>query len=175
MNRENARFADAMAALTRVLPFGLSRYVGPSEVGFLLISLFTFLLNLLFLAIFHGALRIGLSVAVTLAFGLAAVINYVLNRVFNFRSHAAAGRQFALFAAVEVSNYLLFVLGLTDLLASAGVYYELARIISACCEGVYLYCGMRWLIFRETADEPLPVPAPVPVPEGQGSDASSGA
>lgn len=173
MTRENARFAGAMTAVTRVLPFGLSRYVGPSEVGYLVISLGTFLLNLVFLGLFHGVLRVGLSVAVTLAFGLAAVINYVLNRVFNFRSHDAVGRQFVLFSAIEVSNYLLFVLGLTDLLAAAGVYYELARVISACCEGVYLYCGMRWLIFRDTPREPPP--AAVGVPEGQESGASSGA
>jgi hypothetical protein len=49
------------------------------------------------------------------------------------------------------SNYFIFVLGLTNLLAAAGVFYELARVIAACCEGVYLYCCMRWLIFRDTA------------------------
>lgn len=172
-----------MTVVTRALPFGLSRYVGPADVGFLLISLGTFLLNLVFLAFFHGELRVGLSVAVTLAFGLAAVINYVLNRVFNFRSHAAAGKQFALFAAIEVSNYLLFVLGLTDLLASVGVYYELARIISACCEGIYLYCGMRWLIFRDDTGAPssepvsgvVAVDGTAGIPEGETSGAGRGA
>jgi hypothetical protein len=43
------------------------------------------------------------------------------------------------------------VLGFTDLLAAVGVYYELARIIAACCEGVYLYCMMRWVVFRDVA------------------------
>ena len=149
MKRE-ARFAAAMTAVTRVLPFGLSRVLGPSEVGYLIISLGTFLVNLVLLALFFGTLRFPLSLAVTLAFGIAAVINYVLNRILNFRSHDAVGRQFSVFTAIEVSNYLIFVLGLTDLLHSAGVYYELARIISACCEGIYLYCAMRWLIFRDT-------------------------
>lgn len=146
----DARFASAMTAVTRALPFGLSRVLAPSDTGFLLISLATFLLNLAFLALFHGAMRMALPLAVTLAFGIAAVINYVANRVLNFRSHGAVGRQFAIFTAIEVSNYLLFVLGLTDLLAAVGVYYELARIISACCEGLYLYGSMRWLIFRDT-------------------------
>ncbi|MCL2584046.1 MAG: GtrA family protein [Streptosporangiales bacterium] len=186
MTREKARFADAMTAVARVLPFGLSRYVGPSEVGFLLISFGTFLLNLVLLALFHGVLRAGLSLAIALAFGLAAVVNYVLNRVFNFRSHGAAGRQFALFAAIEVSNFFLLVLGLTDLLVALGVYYELARVISACCEGVYLYCGMRWLVFRDPQGEPGARPAGTPVAvevpviradvlEGQPTDAGSGA
>jgi hypothetical protein len=42
------------------------------------------------------------------------------------------------------------VLGLTDLLASAGVYFELARVIAACCEAAYLYTMMRWVVFRDT-------------------------
>jgi hypothetical protein len=68
----------------------------------------------------------------------------------NFRSHAAVGAQLPLFIAVSASNYLIFVLGLTDLLAALGVYYELARVIAALCEAGYLYCLMRWVVFRDT-------------------------
>jgi hypothetical protein len=50
--------------------------------------------------------------------------------------------------AVSVSNYLIFVLGLTDLLSTVGVYYELSRVLAACCEAVYLYCMLRWVVFR---------------------------
>ena len=50
--------------------------------------------------------------------------------------------------AVSASNYLIFVLGLTDLLSAVGVYYELSRVIAACCEAVYLYCMLRWVVFR---------------------------
>ena len=53
--------------------------------------------------------------------------------------------------AVSASNYLIFVLGLTDLLSVLGVYYEFSRIIAACCEAVYLYCMMRWVVFRARA------------------------
>lgn len=167
----DGRFAAAMTAVARVLPFGLSRIVSPSDVGYLLISLATFLLNLVLLALFHGTLRMMLPLAVTLAFAIAAVVNYVANRVLNFRSHGAVGRQFLMFVLVEVSNYLIFVLALTDLLAAVGVYYELARVISACGEGIYLYCGMRWLVFRDTRGEP-PADTTV-VPEGQKTDAGN--
>ena len=68
----------------------------------------------------------------------------------NFRSHAAVGAQLPLFVAVSASNYLIFVLGLTDLLAAVGVYFELARVIAALCEAAYLYCMMRWVVFRDT-------------------------
>jgi hypothetical protein len=88
---------------------------------------------------------------VTISYGTASLISYVLNRVLNFRSHADVGRQLPVFVAVSASNYLIFVLGLTDLLSAVGVYYELSRILAACCEAVYLYCMLRWVVFRDTA------------------------
>jgi len=144
-----ARFAAAMTAITRRLPFGLSRVVAPSLVGYLLINLCTFFIDLGLLSLFHGTFRWPIPVAVTLSYGTASAASYVLNRVLNFRSRANVGRQFPVFAAVSASNYLIFVLGLTDLLSVIGVYYVLSRVIAACCEAVYLYCMMRWVVFRD--------------------------
>jgi putative flippase GtrA len=145
-----ARYAAAMTALTRRLPFGLSRVVAPSLLGYLLINLCTFFLDLSVLAVAHGVLKWPLPLSVTLSYGTASLTSYVLNRVLNFRSHGALGTQLPVYIAVTVSNYLIFVLGLTDLLASAGVYFELARVIAACCEAAYLYTMMRWVVFRDT-------------------------
>jgi putative flippase GtrA len=145
-----ARFAAAMTAITRRLPFGLAEVVAPSLVGYLLINLCTFFVDLALLGLFHGTFRWPIPAAVTLSYGTASLISYVLNRVLNFRSHADVGRQFPVFAAVSASNYLIFVLGLTDLLSAVGIYYEFSRVIAACCEAVYLYCMMRWVVFRDT-------------------------
>jgi putative flippase GtrA len=164
-----ARFAAAMTAVTRRLPFGLSGVIAPSLLGYLLINLCTFFLDLTVLAITHGILKWPLPVAVTLSYGSASAVSYVLNRVLNFRSHGALGTQVPIYAAVIASNYLIFVLGLTDLLAAAGVYFELARVIAAVCEAAYLYTMMRWVVFRDagsagdlTGDQPAPAP-PRPV------------
>jgi putative flippase GtrA len=146
-----ARYAAAMTAITRRLPFGLSEVVEPNMLGYLLINLCTFGIDLGLLGLFHGKEKLPIPVAVTLSYGTASLISYILNRVLNFRSHADVGRQLPVFVAVSASNYLIFVLGFTDLLATVGVYYELARIIAACCEGVYLYCMMRWVVFRDVA------------------------
>lgn len=151
MTAHRARFAAAMTIAARHLPFGLDRVVPPSLLGYLLINLCTFFLDLGLLAVFHGALRWPLPVAVTLSYGSASVTSYLLNRVLNFRSHANMGTQFPVFVAVSASNYLIFVLGLTDLLTVVGVYYEFSRVIAACCEAVYLYCMMRWVVFRDVA------------------------
>jgi putative flippase GtrA len=145
-----------MTAITRRLPFGLADVVAPSLVGYLLINLCTFLLDLGLLGLFHGTLRWPIPVAVTLSYGTASALSYVLNRVLNFRSHEQVARQFPVYVAVSVSNYLIFVLGLTDLLSALGVYYEFSRIIAACCEAVYLYCLLRWVVFRDTATGPEP-------------------
>jgi putative flippase GtrA len=144
-----ARYAAAMTAITRRLPFGLSEVVEPNMLGYLLINLCTFCIDLALLGLLHGKERLPIPVAVTISYGTASLISYILNRVFNFRSHAEVGRQLPVFVAVSASNYLIFVLGFTDLLATVGVYYELARIIAACCEGVYLYCMLRWVVFRD--------------------------
>jgi putative flippase GtrA len=143
-----ARFAALMTAITRRLPFGLSEVVAPSLVGYLLINLCTFFVDLSLLGLFHGTFRWPIPLAVTLSYGTASVISYVLNRILNFRSHEDVGRQFPLYVAVSASNYLIFVLGLTDLLSSLGVYYEFSRIIAACCEAVYLYTMLRFVVFR---------------------------
>jgi putative flippase GtrA len=153
-----ARYAAAMTAITRRLPFGLSGVIEPSMLGYLLINLCTFFIDLGLLGLLHGKERLPIPVAVTISYGTASLISYVLNRVFNFRSHAEVGRQLPVFVAVSASNYLIFVLGLTDLLSAVGVYYELARVLAACCEAVYLYCMMRWIVFRDVADPDAPDP-----------------
>lgn len=153
-----------MAAVARRLPFGLSRVVPPSLLGYLLINLCTFFLDLGILAVTHGVLRWPLPVSVTLSYGTASLTSYLLNRVLNFRSHAAVGAQLPVFIVVSASNYLIFVLGLTDLLAAVGVYFELARVIAALCEAAYLYCMMRWVVFRDTRGQDAAVP---PSPSAQ--------
>ena len=163
-----ASYAAAMTAITRRLPFGLSNVVEPNMLGYLLINLCTFGIDLGLLGLLHGKERLPIPVAVTISYGTASLISYILNRVFNFRSHAGVGRQLPVFVAVSASNYLIFVLGLTDLLSAVGVYYELARILAACCEAVYLYCMMRWVVFRDAA----PADADSDVASVPGVDAS---
>jgi putative flippase GtrA len=155
-----ARYAALMTAITARLPFGLAEVIAPSMLGYLLINLCTFFIDLGLLGVFHGHLGWPVAAAVTLSYGTASVISYILNRVLNFRSHESLGRQFPVYVAVSGSNYLIFVLGLTDLLSAVGVYYELARVIAACCEAVYLYSMMRWVVFRDTTgDEANVAPA----------------
>jgi putative flippase GtrA len=171
-------FATAMAAIARRLPFGLSGVVPPNVVGYLLINGCTFCLDLSLLTLFHGVFGVMLPVAVTLSYGLASLVSYTANRILNFQSHGSVGTQLPLYVGILTVNYLVFILGVVDGLAAIGVEYQAARVIAACGEGVFLYCCMRWLVFRdamgstpagphhvaEAAAAPAPAAAPASVP-----------
>jgi putative flippase GtrA len=143
------RFTAAMAACVRRLPFGLAGIVAPSLLGFAVINLFTFSVDLLLLTALHGGLRWPLPVSITVSYLTAFGLSYVLNRELNFRSHGAVGPQVAVYAAVVAVNYLVWILGVGDGLTALGADYRLARIAAGVCEALYMYAAMRWLVFRD--------------------------
>jgi putative flippase GtrA len=144
------RFHAVMAAVVRRLPFGLSRVVAPSLLGFAVINGFTFGVDLGLLTVFRSGLGLPVPVAVTAAYLLAFGLSFLLNRGLNFRSHAPAGPQVAIYLVVIGINYAAFILGVGWGLAALGVEYHLARITAGACEAVYMYSAMRWVVFRDT-------------------------
>src|ERR1700760_4669043 len=98
--RRGERYQALMAAVVRRLPFGLSRVVPASLLGFVLINGFTFAVDLALLTVLRSWVRLPLWLAVTLAYCVAFGLSYVLNRALNFRSHAAVGPQVAVYVGV---------------------------------------------------------------------------
>lgn len=143
-----ARFHRWCERLTRRLPFGMSGVVPPTLVGFGLINSVTFGVDLLLLTALRGALGLPYPVAVTVAYACAFGMSYALNRYFNFRSHAPAGPQIAVYIVVIVINYVAFILALSTLLSGSGIDYRIARLMAGACEAVFMYCALRWLVFR---------------------------
>src|SRR5215813_5451638 len=143
------RFTAGMAAIVRRLPFGLAEIVPPSLLGFAVINGFTFAVDLGVLTSLHSGLHWPLPVSITLAYITAFGLSYLLNRVLNFRSHGAVGPQVAVYAAVVIVNYLVWILGVGDGLAALGLDYRLARIVAGACEALYMYAAMRCLVFRD--------------------------
>lgn len=130
------------------LPFGLKSIVAPTFLGFVLINGCTFAIDLLLLTALRDGLGLPLAVAVSLSYVCAFGLSYVLNRTFNFGSHAAVGPQLAVYVVVVAVNYLAFILGLSTGLAAFGVEYHVARVTAGACEAVYMYAAMRWVVFR---------------------------
>lgn len=146
------RFGSICESVVRRLPFGLDRIVAPTLLGFAIINGFTFGVDLVLLTVFHGWLKWPVPVAVTSAYVLAFGLSFVLNRTFNFRSHAPVGRQAELYAVVVAINYAAFILGVGSGLAAVGVEYHVARLVAGACEAVFMYSAMRWVVFRQVTD-----------------------
>ncbi len=142
------RFHEFCEAVVVRLPFGLRSVVAPTFLGFCLINGLTFGVDLAILTGLHSGLRLPVPIAVTAAYVCAFALSYVLNRSFNFQSHAPVGPQVAIYVVVVVINYLVFILGVTSVLAAIGVHYQLSRLVAGICEAVYMYCAMRWVVFR---------------------------
>lgn len=142
------RFHRGCARVVACLPFGLSRVVAPTLIGFGLINGFTFGVDLTLLTALHGGLGLAYPAAVTIAYACAFALSYTLNRFLNFRSHAPVGPQVVVYAVVVVLNFALFILALSSVLSVVGVDYRMARVIAGVCEAVFLYCALRWVVFR---------------------------
>jgi putative flippase GtrA len=142
------RFQLFCAAVVARLPFGLDSVVAPTFLGFVVLNGGTFGVDLVLLTVLHGGLGVPLPIAVTVAYACSFGLSYLLNRILNFRSHAAVGPQLAVYVAVVVVNYLMFILGVSTGLSALGVEYRLARIVAGVCEALYMYMAMRWVVFR---------------------------
>jgi putative flippase GtrA len=146
--RPAERFHALCERVIARLPAGLDRAVAPTFVGFCLINTFTFGVDLALLTALHGGLALPYPVAVSLAYATAFALSYLLNRYFNFRSHAPVGPQLAVYVVVVVVNYAVFILAVSTVLTALGVEYRVARLLAGGGEAVFMYCAMRWVVFR---------------------------
>ncbi|PXY28456.1 polysaccharide synthesis protein GtrA [Prauserella muralis] len=148
-SRAAERFSLLCAAVVRRLPFGLAGIVAPTFLGFALINGFTFGVDLALLTLLRGGLGLPVALAVSLAYAVAFGLAFVLNRVLNFRSHAPVGGQAVRYAVVVGINYAAFILGVGAGLTALGVDYHLSRLLAGGCEGLFMYCALRWVVFSD--------------------------
>ena len=121
--------------------------LSPTLVRYLLIGAFTFGLDLALLTVVRSGLGWPLPVAVTIGYAVALSVNYVLNRVLNFRSHAPLGPESLRYVGAVAVNFGVVLLGVTTGLAAVGVPYQVARVSAGGAEGIFMYCAMRWFVF----------------------------
>ncbi|WP_327152435.1 GtrA family protein [Nocardia sp. NBC_01329] len=142
------RFTRWCVAVVARLPWGLSRNVAPTFLGFALINGFTFGVDLLILTALRSGFGLPGWLSVSVGYLCAFALAFYLNRRLNFRSHAPVGRQAVTYAVVVLINYLAFILGVGAGLAALGVQYHLSRLLAGACEAAYMYSAMRWVVFR---------------------------
>lgn len=142
------RFAAVRHRLWRLLPGAVRRWLPETAVGYAVINLFTFCVDLAVMSLVFRVAALPYPVATSSGYLTAAVLGFLLNRRENFASHAAVGPQAARYTMVVASNYAALVVGLSWLLLHVGVQFQVARVLASLVEAVYMYCMLRWWVFR---------------------------
>ena len=118
-------------------------------IGYAVINSCTFGIDFAILVGLHSGAHWPLGLSITIGYVIAFALSYVLNRWLNFRSRAPVGPQVAIYAVAVIVNYVVLILGLGDGLTHLGVDYRIARVTAAAGEAVFMYCAMRWVVFRD--------------------------
>ncbi|TFH51949.1 GtrA family protein [Actinomyces viscosus] len=145
-------FLRLITAIHSVLPGFVRRRLPVTFIGYAIINGSAFILDIICLRIFNDHLHWWFPMAVTVGYAIAGVYSFLLNRWLNFQSHGHVVEQGAGYTVGLVSQYVVFILGLSTLLHWLGMNATLARVISACCEGIYLYVFIRLWVFRGTPE-----------------------
>ena len=145
-------FLHVISRIHRLIPSRLRNRVPVTFIGYALINGSAFLIDISFLWLFFDKLHWLYPLAVTLGYMIAGAYSLLLNRWLNFQSRGHLVSQGSRYAVGLASQYVIFILGLTSFLYWIGVHAELARLISACCEGAYLYTLMKLWVFRGTPE-----------------------
>ena len=141
-------FLRLITAIHSELPRFVRSRLPVTFIGYAIINGSAFFLDITCLWVFYNHLHWLYPLAVTVGYVIAAVYSFLLNRWLNFQAHGHVIEQGAGYTAGIISQYVIFILGLSSLLHWFGVNAELARVISACCEGIYLYVFIRLWVFR---------------------------
>ena len=145
-------FLRLITVIHSVLPGFVRRRLPVTFIGYAIINGSAFFLDITCLWVFYNHLHWFYPVAVTVGYAIAAVYSFLLNRWLNFQSHGHLVNQGSRYAIGLISQFLVFVQGLTQLLSWLGINLFLARLISACCEAAYLYVFIRLWVFRSTPE-----------------------
>jgi putative flippase GtrA len=114
---------------------------------FLIIGVFSFVVDAGTLFLTHGLLHMWLPLATTLAYAVAFTVNFGLNRLWTFGSTAALKGQATRYAALIGLNYLITLL-IVNGLAAAGLSYLIAKVLStAVIAGINYFVYRNW-VFR---------------------------
>ncbi|WP_315583369.1 GtrA family protein [Actinomyces viscosus] len=159
-------FLRLITAIHSVLPGFVRRRLPVTFIGYAIINGSAFILDISCLWVLYNHLHWYYPVAVTVGYAIAGIYSFLLNRWLNFQAHGHVVGQGAGYMAGLISQYVIFILGLSSLLHWLGVNAELARVISACCEGIYLYVFIRLWVFRG-------VPEPGQTRRSEGSPAGA--
>ena len=109
-------FLRLITAIHSVLPGFVRSRLPVTFIGYAIINGSAFSLDMTCLWVFYDHLHWFYPVAVTIGYAIAAVYSFLLNRWLNFQAHGHVVKQGAGYMAGVVSQYVIFILGLSSLL-----------------------------------------------------------
>ena len=145
-------FLRLITAIHSVLPGFVRSRLPVTFIGYAIINGSAFFLDVGCLWVIETHLHWWHPVSISVGYAIAGVYSFLLNRWLNFQSHGHLVNQGSRYAIGLISQFLVFVQGLTQLLSWLGINLFLARLISACCEAAYLYVFIRLWVFRSTPE-----------------------
>lgn len=151
MQGSDGRAALAFARLTNriheALPPRLERVIPRTFIGYAIINGSSFLLDMGILSVLGTFWHPHYGILFSIGYLLASVYAFFMNRWLNFREHGDLGKQSTKYTFVIISNFVIWVLGFGTLLGLLGVQLQVARLIDACIEGIYIYLLLRFWVF----------------------------
>lgn len=141
-------FRRLTAAIHALVPSPIAARISQNFIGYALINGSAFLLDITLLWLLYERAGWWYPLAVTVGYAVAGLYSFSLNRWLNFQAKGHLVAQGSRYVVGLVSQYVIFILGLSTLLHWLGMNAELARFLSACCEGLYLYTLLRLWVFR---------------------------
>ncbi len=127
------------------LPASITRVSQHSGTRFAAVGGLSFVADAGSLYVLHGLLGIWLPLATTLAFGVAFVVNFGLNRLWAFGSSGAVGHQLTRYLLLVVTNLVLTV-ALVQSLTWLGLPYLISKAVTTVGLAVMNYfVSRRWI------------------------------
>ena len=145
-------FLRLITAIHSVLPGFVRSRLPVTFIGYAIINGSAFFLDVGCLWVIETHLHWWDPVSISVGYAIAGVYSFLLTRWLNFQSHGHLVNQGSRYAIGLISQFLVFVQGLTQLLSWLGINLFLARLISACCEAAYLYVFIRLWVFPSTPE-----------------------
>lgn len=156
-HQETAEAVGPDSVMARV-PVGLRQFVKFVVVGGTgtLVNLGVFSLVLFLWD--HGRVHpptLHVDVANTLAFCVAVVSNFLLNRFWTFRHRGRIVRHFSRFLLVSLAGYGLNLIAITLLYHAAGIEEHISQLLAILVVMPFNFIGSKWWAFR-SATPPAP-------------------
>jgi putative flippase GtrA len=117
-------------------------------VRYLLVGGTTFIIDFSLLAMFHGSFHIRISIATSMAYWVAVLYNFSLNRwwTFSARDKTNLNRHLVSYLILLSFNYLFTVIFVS--LASHSINYLVAKVISVLISTSWTYFVYKNIIFK---------------------------